>query len=176
MTSFKIVAAIDIGTPFSTYAYSTTEGFKKDPLDVHQKRTWYSDSRRKGITKTATCLLLDKNQRFVSFGNDAQQQFADFKRLRKSNEYLFFRNFNLQLYESKVGSNLALFLKMLQINLKDMFMTAKMYRSFTYCLFHSDYDYNTKSTDAPLFLTFVLIMSVCYGHTLLLWNLSDRFS
>lgn len=100
--SFKVVAAIDIGTPFSTYAYSTTNGFQKDPLDIHQIKTWYSDSKRKGITKRATCLLLDKKLRFISFGNDAQEQYAQLKHSGKSREYLFFRHFNLQLYDSKV--------------------------------------------------------------------------
>ncbi|CAC5391296.1 unnamed protein product [Mytilus coruscus] len=99
--SFKVVAAIDIGTPFSTYAYSTEKSFQTDPLDIHQVKTWYSDSNRKGITKTVTCLLLDRNLRFVAFGNDAQEEYAQLKHLKKSSEYLFFRHFNLQLYESE---------------------------------------------------------------------------
>lgn len=99
---FKLVAAIEIGTPFSTYAFSTVNGFQKDPLDIQQIKTWYSDSKRKGITKTSTCLLLDQKLRFVSFGNDAQEEYAQLKHTKKNTEYLFFRHFNLQLYESKV--------------------------------------------------------------------------
>ncbi|XP_071138776.1 heat shock 70 kDa protein 12B-like [Mytilus edulis] len=98
---FKLVAAIEIGTPFSTYAFSTVNGFQKDPLDIQQIKTWYSDSKRKGITKTSTCLLLDQKLRFVSFGNDAQEEYAQLKHTKKNTEYLFFRHFNLQLYESK---------------------------------------------------------------------------
>lgn len=100
--SFKVVAAIFIANPFSTYAYSTEKGFQTDPLDIQQIKTWYSDSKRKDITKTVTCLLLDKKLRFVAFGNDAQEEYAQFKHSMKSSEYLLFRHFNLQLYESEV--------------------------------------------------------------------------
>lgn len=102
VNSFKLVAAIDIGTPFSTYAFSTINSFQRDPLDIHQVKTWYSVSKRKGITKTSTCLLLDNKLRFVSFGNNAQEEYALLKHTKKNSEYLFFRHFNLQLYERKV--------------------------------------------------------------------------
>lgn len=107
---FKVVAAIEIGTPFSTYVYFTTNSFQTDPLDIHQIKTWYSDNKRKGITKSATCLLLDRKLRFVSLGNDAQAEYTKLKHSSKA-VHIYCSDILIisLIFESEVKFNKAIF-------------------------------------------------------------------
>ena len=62
-----MVAALDFGTTYSGYAFSMRSEFKTDPLKIHSNQTWNAGARALSSIKTPTCLLLDKEKKFVAF-------------------------------------------------------------------------------------------------------------
>lgn len=100
---YKVVAAIYIGASFSGYSYSTNTSFRKDPLDIKQAPHWYSDNKLKYSRKTPTCLLLDRSKQFIAFGNEAEDQYSEFKMKGKHGDYYLIRNLTMQIGKSKVG-------------------------------------------------------------------------
>jgi hypothetical protein len=46
--------------------------------------------------------LLDKEQKFVAFGYDAENQYADLVMDKKHDDYYFFHLFKMKLHSSKV--------------------------------------------------------------------------
>jgi hypothetical protein len=101
---YLFVTAIDIGTTYSGYAFSSRYEFKKDPLKIVANQAWNAGSQRHLSLKTPTCLLLDDNEEFVSFGYEAENKYSDIVIDRKKNEYFFFQRFKMQLYKIKVSN------------------------------------------------------------------------
>jgi hypothetical protein len=101
---YLFVAAIDIGTTYSGYAFSSRDDFKKDPLNIVANQAWNAGSQRYLSLKTPTCLLLDGKKEFVSFGYEAENQYSDIVIDRKQNEYFFFQRFKMQFYELQVNN------------------------------------------------------------------------
>ena len=52
--------------------------------------------------KTPTCLLLDENQRLVSFGFDAEERYADLCEDKINESYYYYRRFKMKLQEGQV--------------------------------------------------------------------------
>jgi molecular chaperone DnaK (HSP70) len=101
---YLFVAAIDIGTTYSGYAFSSRDDFKKDPMKIIANQAWNTGCQRHLSLKTPTCLLLDDNEEFVSFGYEAENKYSDIVIDRKKNEYFFFQRFKMQLYKIKVSN------------------------------------------------------------------------
>ena len=101
---YLFVAAIDIGTTYSGYAFSSRDDFKKDPMKIIANQAWNAGCQRHLSLKTPTCLLLDDNEEFVSFGYEAENKYSDIVIDRKKNEYFFFQRFKMQLYKIKVSN------------------------------------------------------------------------
>jgi hypothetical protein len=72
MSDYLMVAAIDFGTTYSGYAFSTISNFKLDPLKIHANQAWNAGGRQLLSLKTPTCLLLDGQKQIVSFGYEAE--------------------------------------------------------------------------------------------------------
>ena len=106
---YLFVAAIDFGTTYSGYAFSSRDDFKKDPLKIVSNQAWNAGSQRHFSLKTPTCLLLDDNEELVSFGYEAENKYSDIVIDRKKNEYLFFQRFKMQMYKNKVNNLFNLF-------------------------------------------------------------------
>ena len=70
------VAAIDFGTIYSGYAFSSRDDFKKDPLKIRSNQAWNAGSQRHISLKTPTCLLLDDKEELVSFGYEAENEYS----------------------------------------------------------------------------------------------------
>ena len=108
MTSLRddylFVAAIDIGTTYSGYTFSSRDDFKKDPQKIVANQAWNAGSQRHFSLKTPTCFLLDGKEELVSFGYEAENKYSDIVIDRKQNEYVFFQRFKMQLYENKVNN------------------------------------------------------------------------
>jgi molecular chaperone DnaK (HSP70) len=102
--NYLFVAAIDFGTTYSGYAFSSRDNFKKDPETIVVNQAWNAGSHRHLSLKTPTCLLLNDNEEFVSFGYQAENKYSNIVIDRKKNEYLFFQRFKMQLYENKVNN------------------------------------------------------------------------
>ncbi|KAL5012173.1 hypothetical protein ScPMuIL_010724 [Solemya velum] len=89
---FFIVAAIDLGTTFSGYAYSFRHDYKSNPLTIHSN-FWKGSYEG----KIPTALLLTKNGTFHSFGFDAED---NYNRLTESDDHKgwrFFKKFKMEL-------------------------------------------------------------------------------
>lgn len=89
-----IVAAIDIGTTYSGYAFS----FKCDPLEFYFKNQWYSAFGGMVSKKTPTSLLLNPDQTFKSFGFEAEETYASHAAEDKHHELFFFQKFKMYLH------------------------------------------------------------------------------
>ena len=87
---YLFVAAIDFGTTYSGYAFSSRDDFKKDPQKIVANQAWNAGSQRHFSLKTPTCLLLDDKEELVSFGYEAENKYSNIVIDRKQNEYLFF--------------------------------------------------------------------------------------
>ncbi|VDI61183.1 Hypothetical predicted protein [Mytilus galloprovincialis] len=72
-----LVAAIDFGTTYSGYAFSTRSDFERDPLKIRANQAWNAGGRQLLSLKTPTVILLDKDKKFVSFGYEAENQYSD---------------------------------------------------------------------------------------------------
>lgn len=64
MSDYVMVEAIDFGTTYSGYAFSTISNFKLDPLKIHANQAWNAGGRQ---------LLSLKKKRRVSFLMDGSK-------------------------------------------------------------------------------------------------------
>lgn len=108
-SNYLMVAALDFGTTYSGYAFSMRHEFKEDPLKIHANPVWNSGCRQFMSIKTPTCLLLDKNKEFVSFGYDAENQYAEALLDGEKDDFYFFHRFKMNLHNNKVYSLFSLF-------------------------------------------------------------------
>lgn len=90
----QLVAAIEIGTAFSGYAFSSREDFKNDPLQITSPE-W---SKSPIAHKVPTCVLFDKNKSFLAFGYEAGKIFKELSENGIHQEHYFFERFKMQLY------------------------------------------------------------------------------
>ena len=102
-SGFDFVAAIDLGTSTTGCGYSTTTGFKSSPLDISCEIIWNEHrSVSQDMSKTKTCILLDKQGKYSSFGYDAEYMYAQLRANNEHDNYCFFHNFKMDLYKNKV--------------------------------------------------------------------------
>lgn len=101
---FVLVAAIDFGTTFSGYAFQlTTEYNPDDPTKKILSPQAFNGGAAKLVSlKTATCLLLDRNQGIDSFGFEAEEKYANLCMDGDNEEYYYFRRFKMKLHETQV--------------------------------------------------------------------------
>ncbi|XP_078325542.1 uncharacterized protein LOC111126599 isoform X2 [Crassostrea virginica] len=86
------VAAIDFGTTYSGYAFSSKDEWKNNPLKIHTN-VWNSGT--KTSAKTPTALLLSPKREFLSFGYDAETKYSESEGNFAS--YYYFHCFKLKL-------------------------------------------------------------------------------
>ncbi|CAG2245219.1 unnamed protein product [Mytilus edulis] len=72
----SMVAALNLGTTWSGYAFSFKSEFEKDPLTIHCNQCWNDGRVNKVSNKTPSCVLLDRNKELTTFGYDAESEFA----------------------------------------------------------------------------------------------------
>lgn len=71
-----IVVAIDFGTTYSGWTFSFRKKFQDNKLDIEANNGWKSGDGL--ITpKVPTCILFDKNEKFHSFGYEAESTYAE---------------------------------------------------------------------------------------------------
>ena len=99
--SYVGVAAIDIGTTFTSWAMSLRQDFLKDPCNV-QTRSWNSGSHISW--KTPTSLLVQPDGVTLSaFGYDAEDKYIELCENGKHKAYYFFKKFKMMLYFQRVS-------------------------------------------------------------------------
>lgn len=91
------VAAIDFGTTYSGYAFSSTSDWSKVLTS-----NWTGG---KVVTlKTPTALLLDANKEIKAFGYEAEDQYIELAREEEHEDYYFFHRFKMILHSEKAIS------------------------------------------------------------------------
>ncbi|XP_052068174.1 heat shock 70 kDa protein 12A-like [Mytilus californianus] len=99
--NYLIVAAIDFGTTYSGYAFSTRSDFKKNPLQIQANHAWNAGSRQLMSLKAPTCLLLDSDKNMVAFGYEAENKYAELVMDEEHHDYYYFHRFKMRLYNAK---------------------------------------------------------------------------
>ena len=97
--TYTTLVAIDFGTTFSGFAFSFN--YKEGKNDIHMNREWGADQGLSTL-KTPTCLLLNPDKSFNSFGYEAQDIYAELEE-KEAWEYYYFRNFKMILHNDQVG-------------------------------------------------------------------------
>ncbi|KAK3109162.1 hypothetical protein FSP39_024381 [Pinctada imbricata] len=105
-----VVAAIDIGTTYSGYAFSFKHDFKKDPTQVSLKQ-WTMGMGSLISNKTPTCVLFNQHDEFDSFGYEAEEVYTE--KLQddpeEAKKWSMFRRFKMKLYNNvKIHKGLML--------------------------------------------------------------------
>ena len=86
--SYVGVAAIDIGTTFSSWAISFRQDFLKDPCNVETSSC-----------KTPASLLVEPDGvTLCAFGYDVKDKYIELRENGKHKAYYFFKNFKMMLY------------------------------------------------------------------------------
>lgn len=103
--SDHLVAAIDFGTTFSGYAYSSLHEYKTDPLKIFTN-AWAAGNGGLKSFKTSTCVLFDSRGKFHSFGYEAEQNYSALK--DQKNDWYYFRRFKMMVFTKMVCISLFL--------------------------------------------------------------------
>lgn len=97
-----MVAAIDFGTTYSGYAYSSKEDYQKDPGKITVDTKWVAGSMSLISLKAPTAVLFDENQKFHSFGFEAENQYSELAQDKKHEKWYFFQRFKMRLHDEKM--------------------------------------------------------------------------
>lgn len=98
---YLIVGAIDFGTTFSGYAFSTKHDFLKDPRNLGNIsiKHWVDPISTMTYNKTSTCILFTEERIFDKFGFEAEAKYLDLILDNDHENWYFFRRFKMSLYE-----------------------------------------------------------------------------
>ncbi|XP_033731605.1 heat shock 70 kDa protein 12B-like [Pecten maximus] len=112
-TNHMLSAAIDFGTTFSGYAFSSLNDFQSSP-DKVSSMTWTAGSGCLQSLKTSTCVLFSPDKKFYDFGFQAEDKYSELVLEEKEKGWYLFRRFKMELYNAKVTKSVismyALFL------------------------------------------------------------------
>ena len=101
-TDKTIVAAIDVGTAYSGYAYADKSEFNiKDSASIHLNN-WRGNKVQNPSDKAPSVVLFDPEGNFHSFGYAAESDYMQKMKDNEHREWYCFRNFKMQLYSEKV--------------------------------------------------------------------------
>ena len=103
--TFIAVVAIDFGTTFSGFAFAFNN--KDGEKSIHMNKEWGSDQGYSTM-KTPTCLLLNPDQSFNSFGYEAKDKFADLEE-EEARQYFYFDCFKMILHNNEVREKFPFF-------------------------------------------------------------------
>ena len=101
---YDVVAAIDFGTSFSGFAFSFNHRDGSD--EIYMNREWGS-AQGYSTLKTPTCILLNPDKKFVKFGFEAAEKYAELEDAKDKSFYCFDR-FKMMLHGSEVSSDAGL--------------------------------------------------------------------
>ena len=104
-----LVAAIDIGTTYSGYAFSFAHeqtGSEADPDRIHVN-TWDNEGGSRTYFKTPSCLLLHPNGNLDCFGNEAIAKYNTLAEDNKHQDRYFFWQFKMALHQEEVSMILS---------------------------------------------------------------------
>lgn len=97
LQDYMLVAAIDIGTTFSGYAFAWRQELEKGVLNPYGHQ-WH-ESGDCVSNKTSTCILFDKDEKLVDFGLDAENAYNELSKNGEEGDYFYFRRFTEIIYD-----------------------------------------------------------------------------
>ncbi|WAR26404.1 HS12B-like protein, partial [Mya arenaria] len=101
MPKHLLVAAIDFGTTYSSWAFSFRFDYDSDPTKVSAKQ-WQGHESTKG----PTCVLIKPDGKTLhSFGFDAEAKYAELIEEDENKDWFFFRRFKMMLWKQKLNRN-----------------------------------------------------------------------
>ncbi|WAR10327.1 HS12A-like protein [Mya arenaria] len=89
----NIIVSLDFGTTYSGYGLA----FPEEKIDPQTELTIYTNPREE---KVPTCVLLNEDKSFHSFGSQALDEYIDMDNDERETVY-FFRNFKMALYKNR---------------------------------------------------------------------------
>ncbi|XP_052793291.1 heat shock 70 kDa protein 12A-like [Mya arenaria] len=89
--SALLCAAIDFGTTYTGYAFSSR----------HDQKRVFTMTSEEGSSKVPTVLLFDQNKTFHSFGYDAQKKYQELLSRDNHREWYLFKEFKMTLFQTK---------------------------------------------------------------------------
>ncbi|XP_060580179.1 heat shock 70 kDa protein 12B-like [Ruditapes philippinarum] len=93
------IAAIDLGTSFSGWAFATISDLEQEIKPNIYIKSWYSTYTQIATGKTPTCALIKPDgQTLDSFGYEAERRYDDLVSKKQHESYFFFKNFKTSLY------------------------------------------------------------------------------
>ena len=98
-STYLAVVAIDFGTTYSGFAFSFIKDQGRDAIFMNMD--WVNEQGGE-TSKTPTCLLLNSDLSFDSFGYEAIDKYAGLEGEGGEKEYLFFKHFKMALYHDQV--------------------------------------------------------------------------
>lgn len=105
---YEIVAAIDFGTTYSGYAYCSKSDFKRSP-PVIKTSAWKSGTGTcDKFMKTPTVVLFDQNQKFDSFGFEAEKKYLKLALRNQQESWYFFKKFKMRLHQRETEVSLLI--------------------------------------------------------------------
>lgn len=96
---YDVVAAIDFGTSFSGFAFSFNHRDGND--DIYMNREW-GNAQGYSTLKTPTCILLNQHKKFVRFGFEAAEKYAELEDATEDKKFYCFDRFKMMLHGSEV--------------------------------------------------------------------------
>ncbi|XP_052818417.1 heat shock 70 kDa protein 12A-like [Mya arenaria] len=95
--TFTHVAAIEIGTSYSGYAYAPRKEGKSVAKDIVMNQAWLQTDRALETLRTPACLLLNEKKEFEAYGYEAEQAYGQLVKDGKQNRCFYFRRFRHKL-------------------------------------------------------------------------------
>lgn len=92
-----LVAAIDLGSTFSVYAFAWRDDIKNYPLKSHI-HYWQASNGSLISSKIPSTVLLDNGAQFVAFGFEAESKYAELLEDGEGEDYFYFPHFRMMLY------------------------------------------------------------------------------
>lgn len=99
-SNYEVVVAIDFGTTYSGYAFSTATDYAKDPLKIWSC-AWPAGTAGLMSQKCPSCILFDKDQTFANFGFEAEDKFSNLALDNMHDDWYFFKQFKMRLHRNK---------------------------------------------------------------------------
>ncbi|XP_032424290.1 heat shock 70 kDa protein 12A-like isoform X2 [Xiphophorus hellerii] len=97
------IIAIDFGTEYSGYAFSITS--RGDEIDPRWK-VWGEEVGLE-TPETPNCILFDKQEKFMSFGYVAKEDYSS-KKGQEARDMFFFDCFKMALYDNEINRDLMI--------------------------------------------------------------------
>lgn len=107
---YLFVIALDFGTTYSGYAFSSRSEFEDNPLKIQNNQEWIASGTSLLSLKTPTSLLIKKDGDFVAFGYEAEDKFYTALENESHKDLMLFRRFKMKLY-NKMGINESLLIE-----------------------------------------------------------------